>query len=109
MRFRNVIRRLIGRPEPEPEHTGTPDIAAISLLLSRAIRGETITREERDATTWVASGELDQLAQQAWMNLGFWISDDDIRGRDAEYAQRTRAYLEWLLEELEKGVSENRL
>ncbi len=109
MGWKELVRRLMGKPEPEPKPTGPPDVEALMALLRRAIAGEEIPDKEVYDVDWRASGQVNKLAREARSDLGRWINDDDIRAKDAEYAANTRGRLEWLLEELEKGVSENRL
>lgn len=83
-------------------------MGALIDLLRRAIADEEIPDQEVYDVEWRASGLLNQLARQARHDLGMWINDADIRAKDAQWAANTRGRLEWLLEELEKGVSKNK-
>ncbi|KRR22287.1 hypothetical protein [Bradyrhizobium retamae] len=74
--------------------------------------GETFTQEDFDAQPLAGWEEIkpksgifssdQEPAYFAWMALRWWVNDDDIRAKDAEYGEMRKRQLQGFLEQMER-------
>jgi hypothetical protein len=69
-------------------------------LLRRVLSGGTLTHDDLMATVPDSSG-LPEFEKLAWLRLGWWADDEDIRARDQAYADMRLSQIEVSLEQLE--------
>lgn len=83
------------------------DIESVIDLLEQAIADKLDTYEKIGTASWKADGELGELLEQVWHSLHHWVSDDDIRERDSEYAEMKRTRLIAYISEID-DLTKNR-
>lgn len=86
----------------QPSMPTHPTIEGPLELLREIIHGRPVSREQLQSTSWLAPCDLDRVINIAWIEMQQWLSDEDIRSRDPEYARMRLDRLKWLLAEIER-------
>ena len=84
----------------------------IVASINRIVSGESFTQEDFDAQpqdgaeeVWSASGIFNsrrEPAHSAWLQLQWWVNDDDIRAKEPEYGEMRKRELQSLLDQMER-------